>query len=214
MSTSSDQPPEHTSSVGFRPLDPHDESTLFQLIRAGREADAVLEAGVSGDERRARLAGFATAGRAALRKVIEAHLALVIDEVEAVATASAAEAPVSLGQLVQDGNLALVQAVERFDPSRGTRFATYARWMVRSALQPSEVGGAVATPIDSAARERRALLGALDRLTDEHLTRRDPIDAGVSIDFVRARAERARELAHGKLRHPSMRQRLHGTRPA
>jgi RNA polymerase primary sigma factor len=36
--------------------------------------------------------------------------------------------------LVQEGILGLMQAVERFDPSRGVKFSTYAGWWIRGAL--------------------------------------------------------------------------------
>lgn len=211
MSTSSDPPPEPSRGLSFHPLDVDDEATLFQRISDGRDADRALQRSIGDVERNVRLTAVAQAGRVALRKVIEAHLALVVEEARTIA--SEAAEPVRLGQLVQDGNLALVRAVERFDASRGARFASYARWMVRCALTTGDdIEDALAD--DGAALESRALRHALDRLIEASLHRRDPIDVGVSIDFVRARAERARELAHGKMRHPSMRHLLDGARPA
>jgi RNA polymerase primary sigma factor len=84
-----------------------------------------------GAEAEAALAERVAAGSAEARaQMIEANLRLVV----AVARSYCVEGGPRLLELIQEGNLGLIEAVDRYDPSRGNRFASYAGWCIRGRI--------------------------------------------------------------------------------
>jgi RNA polymerase sigma-32 factor len=93
------------------------EAQKFPLITAEQERDLTNRWRDEGDE-------------AALTLLLGSHLRLVIK----IAHGNRGYG-LPLADLIAEGNVGLMQAVERFDPDRGFRFSTYAQWWVRAAMQ-------------------------------------------------------------------------------
>src|SRR5262249_7005304 len=65
----------------------------------------------------------------AFQKLIESNLRFVVSVAKKYARSG-----YPLHELINEGNLGLIEAAQRFDPSRGVRFITYASWWVRQAI--------------------------------------------------------------------------------
>jgi RNA polymerase sigma-32 factor len=70
------------------------------------------------------------ADRNALRMIVGSHLRLVVKIARGFVGYG-----LPLADLVAEGNVGLMQAAEKFDPDKGFRFATYAMWWIRAAIQ-------------------------------------------------------------------------------
>ncbi|MGW0971055.1 RNA polymerase sigma factor [Streptomyces sp. NPDC002516] len=107
-----------------------EEVDLARRVEAGLFAEEKLRLTPGLDDRLALdLDKIVVMGRVAKRRLIEANLRLVV---------SVAKRYVGRGltmlDLVQEGNLGLIRAVEKFDYARGYKFSTYATWWIRQAM--------------------------------------------------------------------------------
>jgi RNA polymerase sigma factor (sigma-70 family) len=120
----------YLNDIGKHPLlTKDDEATLSQAIEDARAASIELAAGRPTPARRRELRRRIDGGEAARRRFVQANLRLVVSIAKRY---QASDLP--LLDLVQEGNLGLMHAVEKFDWRKGFKFSTYATWWIRQAI--------------------------------------------------------------------------------
>ncbi len=150
-------------------LDAAKEIELAKRIEAGREAQMVLDDEETELNRktRTRLTGVMRDGEQAKRELTQANSRLVISMAKRY-----------LGQgvpfldLIQEGNLGLMRAVEKFDWRRGNKFSTYATWWIRQSLTRglADQGRTIRVPVHMNDRIRKVY--AVAHALETHLGRR------------------------------------------
>jgi len=119
-----------------------DEELAFDRAKAARSGEKSLDATqlylneigfsplLTADEEK-HFARLALQGdEAARRRMIESNLRLVVK-----ISRRYLNRGLTLLDLIEEGNLGLIRAVEKFDPERGFRFSTYATWWIRQTIE-------------------------------------------------------------------------------
>ncbi len=146
----------YLAEIGRRPLlRAEDEQRLGRAIDAGRRAREELGRTPT-PERREALDALVAEGERAETTFVEANLRLVVSIARRYVRSG-----VPLLDLIQEGNIGLLRAVERFDHRRGLRFSTYATWVIRQAVgrAVANTGRLIRLPVhtgETAARARAA----------------------------------------------------------
>ena len=140
-------------------LTAEEEVALAKQLEASDAAKQALAEGVQDGSQRAALEEEVQRGQAARKRLIESNLRLVV---------SVARKYMNRGllflDLVQEGNLGLQRAVEKYDWRRGFRFSTYAYWWIRQAISRA---------VADQGRTIRLPVHVIEQLTRQYNTARD-----------------------------------------
>lgn len=104
------------------------EIRKFKLLTPEEEKDLTLRAS-NGD-------------KAAIKKLAESNLRLVISVAKHFIPKIADNSSISFEDLIQEGNLGLLMAIRKFDPSKGFKFSTYAVYRIKAAIMRSIINKA------------------------------------------------------------------------
>jgi RNA polymerase primary sigma factor len=146
------------------PLLSHDEEIeLARQIELGRLAErSLLETDYTA-EQAARMYEQIEVGQAARERLARANTRLVISIAKRYRNLG-----IPFNDLIQEGNVGLMRAVDRYDPESGNRFSTYATWWIRQAVTRSlaNKGRIIRIPVHTGTRMREMNLVA-QRLEQE-----------------------------------------------
>jgi RNA polymerase sigma factor (sigma-70 family) len=148
----------YLGDIGRYPLlTKDDEVRLARAIEDGvAAADELTRTSGSSIARRRELRRTVSAGEAAQRTFVQSNLRLVVSIAKKYQASG-----LPLLDLVQEGNLGLMHAVEKFDWRKGFKFSTYATWWIRQAITRgiANTGRTIRLPVhagDTLARLQKA----------------------------------------------------------
>ncbi|MFG2089564.1 MULTISPECIES: RNA polymerase sigma factor [unclassified Spirillospora] len=178
----------YLKAIGRRQLlTAEQEVDLAKRIEAGLYAEHKLETENLGPRRRADLEWVAADGRRAKAHMLEANLRLVVSVAK-----KYSDRGLSLLDVVQEGNLGLIRAVEKFDYSKGYKFSTYAMWWIRQAIQRGFADSARTIRLPVHVLEMLSKLSRVERDMHQRLGR-EPTPEELAVELDKS-PEQIREL--------------------
>ena len=133
-------------------LAPAEEIMLAKSLEKGRKAQRKLEKNSHTEEDKLKLRRYVRDGNKARDHLIKANTRLVVS----IAKKYMGQG-VPFSDLIQEGNLGLMKAVEKFDYRRGYKFSTYATWWIRQAITRAlaDQGRTIRVPVHMSDRIRK-----------------------------------------------------------
>jgi RNA polymerase sigma factor (sigma-70 family) len=115
--------------------------------------------------------------------LVERNLRLVVSVARTYAPLLRELAALDLADLIQEGNLGLIEAARRYDPERGAQFSTYAAWWIRQAiLRAIRAADTIRLPEYVQVRLHTSVPGGTEEDAQPALPGSQPVPRAVSLD--------------------------------
>ncbi|MGQ9828910.1 MAG: sigma-70 family RNA polymerase sigma factor [Roseiflexus sp.] len=174
-------------------LTAQEEIMLAQQVERGEQANERLQKGDYAPSERLQLHRWVHEGQAARERLIQANLRLVVSIAKKYLGRG-----MSLLDLIQEGNIGLMRATEKFDYRKGYKFSTYATWWIRQAITRviADQSRTIRLPVHVGETINRVMRTS-NRI--QQTTGRDPtpdeiaLELGIPVEKVRRVLEAARQ---------------------
>ncbi|MFN2251404.1 MAG: RNA polymerase sigma factor RpoD [Anaerolineae bacterium] len=186
--------------IGSIPLlTAEEEQSLAKTYEIGRAAREILDdpeaVDALSEDEAAELRERAAEGERARARLTHANTRLVVHIAKKYVNNG-----VPLLDLIQEGNLGLIRAVEKFDYSLGYKFSTYATWWIRQAITRALADQARTIRVPVHMSEQIAKLTAITRRLEQELGRQPtPDELGREMEMSPRRVEQIMEIAQKPL---------------